>query len=66
MIYLKRGKWCVRDADGKLHKFDSEIAAKLAMSPATREETKDEEGAVLQYQSEEEEGYQSFEEEIDD
>jgi len=30
MIYKKREQWCFRDESGTLHKFDSEIAAKLA------------------------------------
>ena len=28
-MVLKRGKWCVRGPDGRLHKFASENAAKL-------------------------------------
>jgi hypothetical protein len=28
MIFEKRGKWCLRDKDGRLHKFDTEAEAK--------------------------------------
>jgi len=28
MIFEKRGRWCYRDANGKLHKFSSEEAAR--------------------------------------
>lgn len=28
MIYQKRGHWCFRDDNGKLHKFATEAAAK--------------------------------------
>lgn len=28
MIFQKRGRWCFRDSNGKLHKFDSESDAK--------------------------------------
>ena len=40
MIFKKRSQWCFRDENGKLHKFDSEIAAKLAYGKvdATKEE----------------------------
>jgi hypothetical protein len=30
MIFEKRGQWCFRDAENKLHKFDSENDAKKA------------------------------------
>lgn len=30
MIYEKRGKWCFRDDNGKLHKFATEADAKAA------------------------------------
>ena len=30
-IFEKRGRWCYRDAQGKLHKFDSEAAAKSSL-----------------------------------
>jgi|TARA_R110000751_G_scaffold30923_1_gene78791 hypothetical protein len=26
-VYLKRGKWCVRDADGKLKKYNTQEEA---------------------------------------
>ena len=29
-IYEKRGSWCFRDADGKLHKFNTEEEALAA------------------------------------
>ena len=41
MIYLKRGKWCFRDEDGILHKFNSEIAAKIAVGSAPQTEIED-------------------------
>ena len=28
MIFEKRGKWCIRDDDGRLHKFSTEAKAK--------------------------------------
>lgn len=28
MIFQKRGKWCFRDSNGRLHKFESESDAK--------------------------------------
>jgi hypothetical protein len=66
MIFKKRGQWCFYDERGIIRKFSSEIEAKLALGSAPQTEIEDEEGAILQYQPEEEEGYQSFEEEIDD
>ena len=32
MIYEKRGRWCYRDAAGKLHKFVTEAAAKASVA----------------------------------
>jgi hypothetical protein len=66
MIYEKRGKWCFRDENGKLHKFDSEIAAKIALGSAPQTEIEDEEGAILQHQQEEESRDEPFEEEVYD
>lgn len=34
-IYEKRGKWCYRDADGNLFKFDTEQAAKSSLGLET-------------------------------
>ena len=31
MIYEKRGQWCFRDENGKLHKFPTEHEAVLAV-----------------------------------
>lgn len=30
MIYEKRGRWCFRDSEGRLRKFDTKEAAELA------------------------------------
>lgn len=37
MIFQKRNQWCFRDSEGKLHKFDSELAAKSAFGPVPQE-----------------------------
>lgn len=34
-IFEKRGKWCYRDANGKLFKFDTEKAAKSSLGLET-------------------------------
>ena len=34
-IFEKRGKWCYRDAEGKLFKFDTEEAAKSSLGLET-------------------------------
>ena len=34
-IFKKRGKWCYRDANGKLFKFDTEKAAKSSLGLET-------------------------------
>jgi hypothetical protein len=34
-IYEKRGKWCYRDAEGNLFKFDTEQAAKSSLGLET-------------------------------
>ena len=31
MIQFRRERWCVRDAKGKLHKFDSEAEARALL-----------------------------------
>tara|TARA_B110000977_G_C11062157_1_gene486413 strand:- start:1708 stop:1899 length:192 start_codon:yes stop_codon:yes gene_type:complete len=36
-VYLKRGKWCVRDADGKLKKYKTQEEALGFPSPDTPE-----------------------------
>ena len=37
-IYEKRGKWCARDDNGRLRKFDTEAQAKEAFGFVTRAE----------------------------
>ena len=46
-IFEKRGKWCFRDADGKLHKFNTKEA--LAHSLGTVPEVEEEEEEVCYY-----------------
>tara|TARA_R110000772_G_scaffold4302_2_gene15092 strand:+ start:3379 stop:3561 length:183 start_codon:yes stop_codon:yes gene_type:complete len=43
-IYEKRGLWCLRDAQGQLHKFPTEQEAKdfLGFKEPTEEPTEDE------------------------
>lgn len=56
MIFQKRGSWCFRDENGRLHKFPTEADAKAAYGivDATKEEVyphfeeKDEEDSVEQ------------------
>lgn len=45
MIYQKRGHWCFRDDNGKLHKFATEAEAKAAygIEDAPKEESFEEE-----------------------